>query len=285
MFYLVIIYFSVGWVLLSMGTKFITTKSFNNKFPNKYYEVIILSPGVILLFMSLTCFKLFYLMPELTDSSLTSITEGYQEYCYHYPDFLYEYDELGTNNLYDINSNNSDINSSIVEHSKSKFNPFSYLYNHFFHVFFYDNKDIIIKIINNIDTSSSFFDKSNCKLTKPEKSDSILYNIVNNLVYISWNINLYYTNINLEDRVIIEYEFAKVELDALKVKTMNNNLWNSTEIERDNDEVIRNIKDHRVRSLERILGHVPYDEYYSDTDSDISDDYCYDSDSDRTIMP
>lgn len=285
MFYLAIIYFSIGWILLSKGITIITTMFSYNKFHNKYHEVIILSPGLILLFMSLTSFKLLYLMTELTDSSLTLVPKGYQEYCYQYPELLDDDDQLGTNNLYDINSNNSDINSSILEHIKNKFNPFSYLYNHFFHVFFYNNKVIDFNIINNIHKSSSFFDKLNCKLTSTEKSKFILYNVVNKLVDISWNLNLYYTNIKLEDRLIIEYEFAKIELDSWKVKTMNNNLWNSTEIERDIDEIIRNIKDNRVRSLERILGYGPYDEYYSDTDSDLYDNYCSDSDSDRTITP
>nr|UFP91282.1 cytochrome c oxidase subunit 2 [Phaeoplaca camptidia] len=99
LFYLVIILFSVGWILWSIVRSFL-----NNKLPVSYkyvshgtlIELIwTISPAIILILIAFPSFKLLYLMDEVTDPSLAILAEGHQWYwSYQYPDFFNSEDEF-----------------------------------------------------------------------------------------------------------------------------------------------------------------------------------------------
>lgn len=93
MFYLIIILFAVGWILTSIVVKFIYTKSpISHKYVSHgtLVELIwTITPGLILIFIAFTSFKLLYLMDEVSDINMTLYIEGHQWYwSYQYPDFL-----------------------------------------------------------------------------------------------------------------------------------------------------------------------------------------------------
>jgi cytochrome c oxidase subunit 1 len=93
MFYLTIILFAVGWILTSIVVKFVFTKSaISNKYVSHgtLIELIwTVTPGLILIFIAFTSFKLLYLMDEVSDINMTLYIEGHQWYwSYQYPDFL-----------------------------------------------------------------------------------------------------------------------------------------------------------------------------------------------------
>ena len=93
MFYLVIILFAVGWIITSILVKFIYTKSpISHKYVSHgtLVELIwTITPGLILIFIAFTSFKLLYLMDEVSDINMTLYIEGHQWYwSYQYPDFL-----------------------------------------------------------------------------------------------------------------------------------------------------------------------------------------------------
>lgn len=91
MFYLVIILFSVAWILSSIIRNYV-----RNKISNKYLNhgtlielIWTITPALILILIAFPSFKLLYLMDEVTDPSLTLFVEGHQWYwSYQYPDFL-----------------------------------------------------------------------------------------------------------------------------------------------------------------------------------------------------
>ena len=93
MFYLVVILFAVGWVLTAIVVKFIST---NSGISHKYVShgtlvelIWTITPGLILIFIAFTSFKLLYLMDEVSDINMTLYIEGHQWYwSYQYPDFL-----------------------------------------------------------------------------------------------------------------------------------------------------------------------------------------------------
>ena len=93
MFYLVIILFGVGWIMISIIRSYV-----NNKISNKYLNhgtlvelIWTVAPALILILIAFPSFKLLYLMDEVTDPSLTIFVEGHQWYwSYQYPDFLSE---------------------------------------------------------------------------------------------------------------------------------------------------------------------------------------------------
>ncbi len=99
MYYLVIILFAVGWVLLSIVINFFNLKSpISHKYLNHgtLIELIwTILPAVILLLIAFPSFKLLYLMDEVSDPSMSVLAEGHQWYwSYQYPDFLNEDEEF-----------------------------------------------------------------------------------------------------------------------------------------------------------------------------------------------
>lgn len=91
MFYLVIILFAVGWIMVSIIRNYA-----KNKISNKYINhgtlielIWTVTPALILILIAFPSFKLLYLMDEVTDPNLTLFAEGHQWYwSYQYPDFL-----------------------------------------------------------------------------------------------------------------------------------------------------------------------------------------------------
>jgi heme/copper-type cytochrome/quinol oxidase subunit 2 len=93
MYYLVIILFSVGWILFSIIRNFVSTKSpISYKYLNHgtLIELIwTITPAIILILIAFPSFKLLYLMDEVSDPSMSVLAEGHQWYwSYQYPDFL-----------------------------------------------------------------------------------------------------------------------------------------------------------------------------------------------------
>ena len=93
MYYLVVILFAVGWILLSIVINYISTKSpISHKYLNHgtLIELIwTITPAVILILIAFPSFKLLYLMDEVSDPSMSVLAEGHQWYwSYQYPDFL-----------------------------------------------------------------------------------------------------------------------------------------------------------------------------------------------------
>nr|ASW34449.1 cytochrome c oxidase subunit II [Mycocalicium subtile] len=99
MFYLVIILFSVTWIIKSIIRNYLNSKS---KISHKYLNhgtlielIWTISPALILIFIAFPSFKLLYLMDEVTDPSMAILAEGHQWYwSYQYPDFLNSDDEF-----------------------------------------------------------------------------------------------------------------------------------------------------------------------------------------------
>ncbi len=93
MYYLVIILFSVGWILLSIIRNYVNKKS---PISHKYLthgtliELIwTITPAIILMLIAFPSFKLLYLMDEVSDPSMSVLAEGHQWYwSYQYPDFI-----------------------------------------------------------------------------------------------------------------------------------------------------------------------------------------------------
>jgi heme/copper-type cytochrome/quinol oxidase subunit 2 len=99
MYYLVIILFAVGWILLSIIRNYISTKApISHKYLNHgtLIELIwTITPAVILILIAFPSFKLLYLMDEVSDPSMSVLAEGHQWYwSYQYPDFLTSNDEF-----------------------------------------------------------------------------------------------------------------------------------------------------------------------------------------------
>jgi heme/copper-type cytochrome/quinol oxidase subunit 2 len=93
MYYLVIILFAVGWILLSIIRNFVINVSpISHKYLNHgtLIELIwTITPAVILILIAFPSFKLLYLMDEVSDPSMSILAEGHQWYwSYQYPDFL-----------------------------------------------------------------------------------------------------------------------------------------------------------------------------------------------------
>jgi cytochrome c oxidase subunit II len=99
MYYLVIILFAVGWILLSIVRNYVNTKSpISHKYLNHgtLIELIwTITPAVILILIAFPSFKLLYLMDEVSDPSMSVLAEGHQWYwSYQYPDFIDSNDEF-----------------------------------------------------------------------------------------------------------------------------------------------------------------------------------------------
>ena len=99
LFYLVVILFGVGWLLLIIVKKFTNTES---PISYKYLghgtliELIwTISPALVLILIAFPSFKLLYLMDEVIDPAMAILAEGHQWYwSYQYPDFLNSDDEF-----------------------------------------------------------------------------------------------------------------------------------------------------------------------------------------------
>jgi cytochrome c oxidase subunit 2 len=97
-FYLAIILFGVGWILLSIIRTYSHEKS---PISRKYVRhgtlielIWTITPAIILILIAFPSFKLLYLMDEITDPAMVVIAEGHQWYwSYQYPDFLSSDDE------------------------------------------------------------------------------------------------------------------------------------------------------------------------------------------------
>ena len=99
MYYLVIILFSVGWILFSIIKNYVDVKSpISHKYLNHgtLIELIwTITPAIVLILIAFPSFKLLYLMDEVSDPSMTVLAEGHQWYwSYQYPDFLDSSDEF-----------------------------------------------------------------------------------------------------------------------------------------------------------------------------------------------
>nr|QCS25170.1 cytochrome c oxidase subunit II [Arthothelium ruanum] len=97
MFYLVIILFSVGWILAAIVAKY-SKAVITNKYVSHGTLVELIwtvTPGLILIFIAFTSFKLLYLMDEVSDVNMTFYIEGHQWYwSYQYPDFIGDDDDF-----------------------------------------------------------------------------------------------------------------------------------------------------------------------------------------------
>ena len=99
LFYLVIILFGVGWMLVTIIKDYTNTESpISHKYSNHgtLIELIwTITPAIILILIAFPSFKLLYLMDEVSDPSMAVLAEGHQWYwSYQYPDFLNNDDEF-----------------------------------------------------------------------------------------------------------------------------------------------------------------------------------------------
>ena len=99
MFYLVIILFGVGWIILQVirnkiAGKFLISHKYVNH--GTLIELIwTITPALILILIAFPSFKLLYLMDEVSDPSMSVLAEGHQWYwSYQYPDFLNQDDDF-----------------------------------------------------------------------------------------------------------------------------------------------------------------------------------------------
>jgi heme/copper-type cytochrome/quinol oxidase subunit 2 len=95
MFYLTIILFGVGWIMIVIVRNFIYYRSpISYKYLNHgtLIELIwTITPALILILIAFPSFKLLYLTDEVSDASMSILAEGHQWYwSYEYPDFLNE---------------------------------------------------------------------------------------------------------------------------------------------------------------------------------------------------
>jgi cytochrome c oxidase subunit II len=93
MFYLVIVLFAIGWIMLSVIRTYVHEKSpISHKYLNHgtLIELIwTITPALILILIAFPSFKLLYLMDEVSDPAMSVLAEGHQWYwSYQYPDFL-----------------------------------------------------------------------------------------------------------------------------------------------------------------------------------------------------
>ena len=93
LFYLAVILFGVGWILLSV-IRYYTNKKSPISLKHVRHGTLIeliwtITPAVILILIAFPSFKLLYLMDEITDPAMVVLAEGHQWYwSYQYPDFL-----------------------------------------------------------------------------------------------------------------------------------------------------------------------------------------------------
>lgn len=99
LFYLIIILFGVGWILVSIVKSYTNTEA---PVSHKYLShgtlielIWTITPALILILIAFPSFKLLYLMDEVSDPAMAVLAEGHQWYwSYQYPDFLNSDDEF-----------------------------------------------------------------------------------------------------------------------------------------------------------------------------------------------
>ena len=99
LFYLVIILFAVGWILMSVIQDYNEAEapvSYKYLSHGTLVELIwTITPALILILIAFPSFKLLYLMDEVSDPAMAVLAEGHQWYwSYQYPDFLNSDDEF-----------------------------------------------------------------------------------------------------------------------------------------------------------------------------------------------
>jgi cytochrome c oxidase subunit II len=99
MYYLVVILFGVGWIMVSIIRNYNHNRSpISHKYLNHgtLIELIwTITPALILILIAFPSFKLLYLMDEVSDPAISVVAEGHQWYwSYQYPDFLNSDDEF-----------------------------------------------------------------------------------------------------------------------------------------------------------------------------------------------
>jgi cytochrome c oxidase subunit II len=99
MYYLVVILFGVGWIMVSIVRNYNNSRSpISHKYLNHgtLIELIwTITPALILILIAFPSFKLLYLMDEVSDPAISVSVEGHQWYwSYEYPDFLNSDDEF-----------------------------------------------------------------------------------------------------------------------------------------------------------------------------------------------
>jgi ubiquinol-cytochrome c reductase cytochrome b subunit len=93
LFYLAVILFAVGWILISVIRNY-TSKNSPVSLKHVRHGTLIeliwtITPAIILILIAFPSFKLLYLMDEITDPAMVVVAEGHQWYwSYQYPDFL-----------------------------------------------------------------------------------------------------------------------------------------------------------------------------------------------------
>jgi heme/copper-type cytochrome/quinol oxidase subunit 2 len=113
MYYLVIILFGVGWIMVSTIRNYThDIAPISHKYLNHgtLIELIwTITPALVLILIAFPSFKLLYLMDEVSDPSMSVLAEGHQWYwSYQYPDFLNKDDEFIDFDSYIVPS--SDLN-------------------------------------------------------------------------------------------------------------------------------------------------------------------------------
>ena len=93
MFYLVIILFGVGWILISIVNVYNNTQSpISLKYLSHGASIELIwtvTPAIILILIAFPSFKLLYLMDEVSDPAMVILAEGHQWYwSFQYADFL-----------------------------------------------------------------------------------------------------------------------------------------------------------------------------------------------------
>jgi hypothetical protein len=144
MFYLVIILFGVGWILISIIRNYINTKSLiSHKYLNPdtlIGHIWTITPALILILIAFPSFKLLYLMDEVSDPAMSILAEGHQGYwSYQYPNLLNTVKEFIV-----LNSYYSDNNCFLENINILKNIDFSNLGSIFKNLFSTNIKDIIL---------------------------------------------------------------------------------------------------------------------------------------------
>ena len=105
MYYLVVILFAVGWILLSIVRNYVETKSpISHKYLNHgtLIELIwTITPAIILILIAFPSYKLLYLMDEVSDPSMSVLVEGHEWYWgYQTPDLYSSEISLSSDYIY-----------------------------------------------------------------------------------------------------------------------------------------------------------------------------------------